>query len=313
MVRALSAVALFVVIFMVGQTVLDTSFTTIFGPGGVAESPPSPSVLNGLDAFTQLNGGEILFFQNGNFSVGRAGPVSGNALSDQGLANLGGLQVNNRRFAVTGSKGNDITFTPGIGEEVILQVRGTAEGFSVVPTALGTTFLNDTPLAATDGSLRALTDLLLPLTLDRSNPDDVPLTLAPGGSTFNGQTLNGSSMTRNSLTNIGPANSTITPGELPVDVIREPSEPSIVLLVASCLAYMVLGLLRARRLLPGLYGSRAALRARRLLPGPYGSRAVWRVRRLLPGPYGSRVVLRVRCLLPGPYGSRAALGVRRQT
>ena len=95
MVRALSAVVLFLVTVAGGQSALATSFTTIFGPGGTAGpppgAPPSSSVLNGFDAFTQFNGGGILFFQNGNFYVGGAGPASGNPLSAQGLANFGGV------------------------------------------------------------------------------------------------------------------------------------------------------------------------------------------------------------------------------
>ena len=171
-VRLLSAVVLFLVTFMGGQTALATS------------------------------------------------PAAGNALSDQGLANLGGPQDNNRSFCVTGSNRTDIT--------------------------------------------------------------------------FNGQTLNGSAITRISLTNIGSTNSAITPGEMTVEVIPEPSEPSIVPLVAACLAYMVLGLLRPRRLLPWLYGSRRWVRVRRFLPGLYGSRRWVRVRRFLPGLYGSQAVLRAR-------------------
>ena len=92
MVRALSAVVLFIVTVIGGQTALaaSLSFTTIFGPNTTPGAAPDPSVLNGLDAFTTFNGGETLFFQNGNFYVGGAGPAAGNALSDQGLANLGG-------------------------------------------------------------------------------------------------------------------------------------------------------------------------------------------------------------------------------
>ena len=104
MVRALSAVLLFLVTVIGGQTALaaSLSFTTIFGPNTTPGAAPDPSALNGLDAFTTFSGGETLFFQNGNFYVGGAGPAAANPLSAQGLANLGGPQVNNRAFGVAG-------------------------------------------------------------------------------------------------------------------------------------------------------------------------------------------------------------------
>ena len=78
MVRALSAVVFFLVTVIGGQTALaaSLSFTTIFGPNATPGAAPDPSVLNGLDAFTTFSGGETLFFQNGQFYVGGAGPKS---------------------------------------------------------------------------------------------------------------------------------------------------------------------------------------------------------------------------------------------
>ncbi len=162
MVRTLYAVILFLVMVTGSPHALATSFTTIFGPGGTAGAEPASGVLRGFDAFTTFNGGGILFFQNGNFYVGGAGPAAGNPLSTQGLANFGGMaQVNNRSFGVAGPGTKNINFTPGFVSEVIVQVHGTAaaDGFSVGPTAVGTTFPNNTPLEEATGFLQVFTDL----------------------------------------------------------------------------------------------------------------------------------------------------------
>ncbi|MDH3770882.1 MAG: PEP-CTERM sorting domain-containing protein [Nitrospirota bacterium] len=244
MVRTFSTIFLFLVMVTGGQHALATSFTTIFGPGGVAGNPPDPSVLNGMDAFTQFNGGEILFFQNGNFYVGGAGPAAGNPLSAQGLANFGGTnQVNNRAFGVAESGNADITFTPGIVEEVIVQVRGTADGFSIGHTAPGTTFPNNTLLVDAAGTLQVFTDLGLQATLPIANADYAPLTLQLGGM------LNGSSFTQLTLSNnSGPEEfSAITLGELTVETaaVAVP-ESSTVLLFGSGMVGLALWRLQAR-------------------------------------------------------------------
>lgn len=239
MLRTLSAILIFLVTVTGSHVALATSFTTIFGPGGVAGNPPDPSVLNGMDTFTQFNGGEILFFQNGNFYVGGAGPAAGNPLSAQVLASLGGPQVNNRSFGVAGPDAANIFFTSGIVQEVILQVRGTTDAFSIGPTAPGTTFPNNTPLGDAFGVLQVFTDLGLQATGPIPNADYTPLTLASGG-TFNGQTINGGSITQLSLINARTANSAVTP----VAVVPK---PTTVLLFGSGLVGFALWRLRTRR------------------------------------------------------------------
>lgn len=239
MVRTFSTILLFLLTVIGSQPALATSFTTILGPGGVAGNPPDPSVLNRMDAFTQFNGGGILFFQNGNFYVGGAGPAAGNPLSAQGLANFGGAaQVNNRAFGVAGPGTANITFTPGIVEEVILQVRGTADGFSVGPTAPGTTFPINTPLVDAAGILQVFTDLGLQSTIPIANADYAPLTLQLGGN------INGSSFTQLTLSNTGSATSAITLGELTVAAVPD---PPTVLLFGSGLVGLALWRLRGRR------------------------------------------------------------------
>ena len=246
MVRALSAVILFSVLALSGHTALaaSLSFTTIFGPNTTPGAAPDPSALNGLDAFTQFDGGETLFFQNGQFYVGGAGPASANPLSAQGLENFGGaVQVNNRAFGVAGAGTANINFTPGLIKEVTLQVRGTEEGFAVGPTAMGTTFDNNTPLENAIGTLLIFTELGLQATGSIENADYAPLTLTPGG-TFAGQTLNGSSITQIALINEGPQNSAIALGELTVEVVPE---PSTLLLLGTGLVGVGLWRLRTRR------------------------------------------------------------------
>ena len=243
MIRTLFAILIFLMTVTGSHVALATSFTTIFGPGSVAGNPPDPSVLNGMDTFTQFNGGEILFFQNGNFYVGGAGTAAGNPLSAQVLANLGGPQVNNRSFGVAGPDAANIFFTSGIAQEVILQVRGTTDAFSIGPTAPGTTFPNNTARGDAFGVLQVFTDLGLQATGPIANDDYMPLTLASGG-TFNGQTINGGSITQHSRINARTANSAVTLGELTVAVVPK---PSTVLLFGSGLVGFALWQLRTRR------------------------------------------------------------------
>lgn len=225
------------------QPGLATSLTTIFGPGTTPGVPPDPSVLNGLEAFTQFSGGETLFFQNGNFYVGGAGPAVNNPLSAQGLANLGGPQVNNRSFGVAETGQANINFTSGIVQEVILQVRGTEAGQLVGPTAPGTTFPNNTTLSNAAGTLQVFTDLGLQATIPIANADYTPLTLQLGGA------INGSSFTQLSLiNNSGPEElSAITLGELTVETAAAAvPEASTMLLFGSGLVGLFLWQLRTR-------------------------------------------------------------------
>ena len=238
MVRTFSIVLLFLVTFTGAQPALATSFTTIFGPSTTPGAPPDPAVLNGLDGFTTFTGGETLFFQNGQFYVGGLGPASANPLSAQGLANFGGAaQVNNRAFGVAGPGTANINFTPGIVQEIILQVRGTQDIFSVGPTAMGTTFPNNTPLANAVGSLQVFTDLGLQTTIPIANADYAPLTLQLGGG------INGSSFTQLALSNNGPEFSAVSLGELTVEAVPE---PSAVLLFGSGLIGLAFWRLRTR-------------------------------------------------------------------
>jgi len=197
-----------------------------------------------MDTFTQFNGGKILFFQNGNFYVGGAGPAAGDPLSSaQVLANLGGPQVNNRSFGVAGPDAANIFFTSGIVQEVILQVSGTTDAFSIGPTAAGTTFPNGTALGEAFGVLQVFTDLGLQATGPIANTGYMPLTLASEG-TFNSQAINGGSITQHSRINARTANSAVTDGELTVAVVPK---PSTVLLFGSGLVGFALWRLRTRR------------------------------------------------------------------
>ena len=53
------------------------------------------------------NEGQILFFQNGEYYVGDAGPAAGNPLTAQSEINFGGPQVNNRAYGVIGEGRSD--------------------------------------------------------------------------------------------------------------------------------------------------------------------------------------------------------------
>jgi len=239
MIRSFSLIVLFLATFIGGQSALATSFTTIFGPNTTPGAPPDPSVLNGIDGFTSFSGGETLFFQNGNFYVGGAGPATDNPLSAQGLENFGGVpQVNNRAFGVAGPGTANINFTPGLVQEVTLQVRGTEDGFAVGPTAPGTTFPNNTPLDNAAGTLEVFTNLGLQATIPIANADYAPLTLQLGGM------INGNSFQQLVLSNNGPSNSSILLGELTVAAVPE---PSTVLLLGSGLIGLGLWRLRGHR------------------------------------------------------------------
>ena len=148
------------------------------------------------------------------------------------------IKFNNRAFGVAGPGTANINFTPGIVEEVILQVRGTEDAFSVGGTAPGTTFANGTALQNANGTLNVFTDLGLQATIPIANADYTPLTLQLGGS------IAGNSFTQLSLTNTGPEFSAIALGELTVAAIPE---PSTVLLLGSGLAGLALWRLRVRR------------------------------------------------------------------
>ncbi|GJL56442.1 MAG: hypothetical protein NPIRA02_35740 [Nitrospirales bacterium] len=239
MIRSFSFILLFLLTFIGSQPALATSFTTIFGPNTTPGAPPDPSVLNGIDGFTSFTGGETLFFQNGNFYVGGAGPATDNPLSAQGLANFGGApQVNNRAFGVAGSGSANIDFTPGLVQELTLQVRGTEDGLSVGPTAPGTTFPNNTPLANAIGTLEVITNLGSQAIIPIANADYAPLTLQLGGM------INGNSFQQLILTNNGPSNSAILLGELTAEAVPE---PSTVLLLGSGLIGLALWRLREHR------------------------------------------------------------------
>ena len=213
------------------------SFTTVFGPGGASGSVPAASVLNGLDGFTQFavpgaivdddpadtlfegtaDAGGLIFFQNGNFYVGGAGPAAGHPLAALGEATLGGPLVNNRSFGVVGLGRTDIIFEEGVVESLVLQARGTEEGLSVGATAPGTTLPNSTPLADADGTLLVFTDLGLATSIAISNEDFsiIPLDAA---------LLGGSSITRISLINESFAgNSAVVLGELTANVAAVPT------------------------------------------------------------------------------------------
>lgn len=221
------------------------SFTTVFGqipgptpslaaPGELAADIggfPDVSVLNGLEEFTSFNVqnlsvdllggganvGSVLFFQNGGFYVGGAGPAGANPLTEQGFENLGGAQVNNRAFGVFGEGRSDIVFDTGVVSEISLQLRGTAEGLSIGPNAaLGQSLPEGSALGNADATLLVYTELGLQITQSVSNSSFETLTL-------NVSALAGESITRLSLVNQGPVNSAIVLGELTATVVPEPA------------------------------------------------------------------------------------------
>ncbi len=209
---------------------VDASFTTVFGPGGAAGSRPSDEVLNGLADFTTFGGanidndvadtllegaantGGVLFFQNGNFYVGGAGPATGNPLTDGGQANLGGALVNNRAFGVLGAGRSDIVFDSGVVETIDLQVRGTSAGLAVGATAPGTSLPNSTLLADAQGTLLIFTEQGLALTAEVDNSNFQTISL-------DASALGAGSITRISLVNEGGDTSAVALGELTVGVI----------------------------------------------------------------------------------------------
>ena len=138
--------------------------TTVFGPSsdtsGVGAAP-GDDVLGPVFADSDFDfDGEILFFQNGAYYVGGAGPASGNPLSPEGLANLGAPVGSNRAFGYAGAGCATIDISAFAVDSVVIQARGTSSADSVGPTAGGTTFPNSTPLADADVTLRVSSSFL---------------------------------------------------------------------------------------------------------------------------------------------------------
>lgn len=207
------------------------SFTTVFGPGGtVGAATPDAAVLNGIESVAQfgvdnldigllggtLNIGQTLFFQVGPLYVGGSGPASSNPLSAEGLLNLGGPVAGNRAYGVIGAGRSDIAFAPGLVDEVVLQIRGTADG-QTTGTNPATNFGGvPTDLADAAGTLLVYTEAGLQATLAVTNDDFQLFSLDAAD-------FIGDSITRVSLVNEGPDNSAVVLGELTVTLIPAPA------------------------------------------------------------------------------------------
>ncbi|MBA4119810.1 MAG: hypothetical protein C0513_03810 [Isosphaera sp.] len=238
--NSISMIAAGIAALTAGAVAQGQSFTTVFGPNGtVGAAVPDAAVLNGLGAFTTFGGinssgggaafagtanaGETLFFQVGPLYVGGAGPAASNPLSAQGLTNLGGVVSNNHAYGVIGQGRSDITFTSGVVDNVILQVRGTTAG-----QITGTNPINSfggiaTELTDAQGTLLVWTELGLEATLQVSNADFQIFTL-------NAIDFLGDSITRISLVNQGPSNSAIVLGELTVGLVPTPGAAGLLAL-----------------------------------------------------------------------------------
>lgn len=238
--NSISTIAAGIAALTAGAVAQGQSFTTVFGPNGtVGVVAPDAAVLNGLDEFTTFGGinssgggaafagtanaGQTLFFQVGPLYVGGAGPAASNPLSSQGLTNLGGVVSNNRAYGVIGQGRSDITFTPGVVDSVILQVRGTAVGQTTGTNPLTNFGGVPTALADATGTLLVWTELGLEATLQVSNFDFQLFTL-------DSSDFLGDSITRISLVNTGPSNSAIVLGELTVGLVPTPGAAGLLAL-----------------------------------------------------------------------------------
>ena len=195
------------------------SATTVFGPnGGVGNVVPDSAVLDGIDSFTEFgldsnangafpdteNLGEVLFFANGGYYVGGAGPASSNPLSDRGFDNRG-LISNNNAYGVFGPGRSDIVFDSGVVQEVIVQARGTAAGDTANGGPLSGTTFEDAEATILLWSERGIE---VEATVSNADFEEVSLDVALLGPSF--------SVTRVSIINEGPANSAAVLGELTV-------------------------------------------------------------------------------------------------
>ena len=138
--------------------------TTVFGPSGDFADvglAPGDAVLGPVLADSDFDfDGEILFFQNGAYYVGGAGPSAGNPLSSEGLANLGAPVGNNRAFGYAGAGCATIDISAFAVDSVVIQARGTNSADNIGPTAPSTTFPNGAAFADADVTLRVSSSFL---------------------------------------------------------------------------------------------------------------------------------------------------------
>lgn len=205
------------------------SLTTVFGPnGGVGQVVPDNAVLNGIQNISTFglnanttgdpnffdgtaNQGEVLFFANGAYYVGGAGPASSNPLSDQGLDNFGGTVSNNNAYGVWNQGRSDIVFDPGVVEEIILQVRGTAAGDTANAGPFAGATFTDADATVLIWSEQGVE---LETTVSNAGFEEISLDVS---------SLGVDAITRVSLINNGPNASAVVLGELTVNGANVPA------------------------------------------------------------------------------------------
>ena len=215
----------------------NAQLSTIFQGGAIGDTLATDdgAVLNGLAdiadfGLTNLNGsaneGEVLFFANGTFYVGREPTNGDNPLTALGESRLGAITNNNRNYGVLGAGRTDIFFDSGaMLQQLSLQVRGTLDGTNAGGSGAASTVADfgiSAALANADARLQIYSEGgFLEATIEVSNLDFEQIDI--DASTF----TDGSYISSIALINDGPANSAAFFGE--ITAVPEPTSALLVL------------------------------------------------------------------------------------